>query len=223
MISDRDTAATSGHLADTASHARIVSPALGPNAAHDATPQPTPTTITVLAVPADPARPHRLLDVDPADSAAFRALAGGGLEPVDLRAGAGLWMGDPPLPAHTPCNDRATALAAFHARWFRDDQPIHGDVVVTGLTIHGLDGIEVTDVPAVYARLLDASRYRVQVRRESTLDWISPGDHYTGLVAAYHATCELAGATRRAAGRRSRVTARVTPLGSTPPPAIAHP
>ncbi|WP_055407370.1 hypothetical protein [Frankia sp. ACN1ag] len=219
MISDRDTAPTSGgHLADADSHARIVPADLDASAAHDAAPQPTPTTITVLAVPADPARPHRLLEVDPADDTALRALSGGGIEPVDLgRAGAVMWMGDPPLPEHTPRNDRATALAAFHPRWFRDDQPIHGDVVITGLTVHGLDDIEVTDVPDVYARLLDASRYRVQVKRESTLGWISLGDRYTGLVAAYQATCDLAGATRRSS-RRSRVTARVTPVDSTPPP-----
>ncbi len=218
MISDRDTAPTSGgHLA--ASHARIDPPDLDASTAHDAAEQPTPTTITVLAVPADPTRPRRLLEVDPSDDTALKALAGGGIEPVDLgRAGAVMWMGDPPLPEHTPRNDRATALAAFRPRWFRDDQPIHGDVVVTGLTVHGLDDIEVTDVPAFYARLLDASRYRVQVKREGTVGWISLGDHYTGLVAAYHATCDLTRATRRAS-RRSRVTARVTPLDSTPPPA----
>ncbi|SNQ50772.1 conserved hypothetical protein [Frankia canadensis] len=51
-----------------------------------ATPMGSPpsSTITVLVIPADPAHPHRLVAVDPSNDAALGALAGGGLEPVDL-------------------------------------------------------------------------------------------------------------------------------------------
>lgn len=176
----------------------------------------TPATITVLAIPADPARPHRLLAIDPADDTTFKALTGGGCEPIDLeRGGAVLWMGDPPLPANTPLNERATALAAYHPRRFLPDQLIHGDVIITGMV--DSDGIDLLDVPPVYAHLLDAPRYRVHLRRRNTALGISLGDQYTSLVAAYHATCV---AVRATANRRpgAHLTARVIPVDATSPP-----
>ncbi|WP_220386610.1 hypothetical protein [Frankia sp. ArI3] len=176
----------------------------------------TPATITVLAIPADPARPHRLLAINPSDDTTFKDLAGGGCEPIDLEQdGAVLWMGDPPLPASTPLNERATALAAYHPRRFLPDQPIHGDVIITGMV--DSDGLDLLDVPAFYARLLDAPRYRVHLRRKYTAGGIILGDQYTSLVAAYHATCDAARATEK---RRpgTHLTARVTPVDATPPP-----
>jgi len=176
---------------------------------------PPSSTITVLAIPADPARPHRLVAVDPSNDTALKALAGGGLEPVDLdRDGAVLWMADPPLPAGTPRNDRATALAAFGPRRFHPDLQIHGNVIITGIT-RGND-VDLLDVPASYARLLDAPRYRVQIRHHHAAGGIVLGDAYPSLLSAYDATRAAAHATRRSRPT-AWLTARVTPLDTAPP------
>lgn len=176
---------------------------------------PPSSTITVLVIPADPARPHRLVAVDPSNDTTLKALTGGGLEPVDLdRDGAVLWMADPPLPAGTPRNDRATALAAFHPRRFHPDLQIHGNVIITGLA-RG-DDVDLLDVPASYARLLDAPRYQVHIRHHHAAGGIVLGDAYPNLLSAYDATRVVADATRRSRPTQW-VSARVTPVEATPP------
>ncbi|MCK9921304.1 hypothetical protein MXD61_05205 [Frankia sp. AgPm24] len=166
-------------------------------------------TITVVVIPADPARPPRLATLDSVDTDTLRALAGG-LEPVDLeRAGAVLWTADTPLPASTALNARATALAAFHPRRFRLDQRIHGDAVLTGLTIHH-DEVTLLDAPGLYRDLLTATGYQVQVRAPYSTGWIVLGEHHTSLAGAYQATRDVAHATLpRTRGRF--LTARLTP------------
>ncbi|MCL9793276.1 hypothetical protein [Frankia sp. AgKG'84/4] len=127
-----------------------------------------------------------------------------------------LWRGDSPLPANTPLNERASALVAFGPHRFHADQRIHGDVILTGHTDLGHtdlgdDGLDLTDVPDLYVHLLDATRCRVQIRRRISAGWNTLGDHYGGLVDAYHATCAGPCESRRRLPTARALTRRPSP------------
>ncbi|CUU60869.1 protein of unknown function (DUF3846) [Parafrankia irregularis] len=144
--------------------------------------------IRVLTVPADPEAPHALIQMSPTDLRGFQTLVGGSIERVDLADVGSLWANEDGLRLCLGLNERATALAAFHAPRFGWDLQIVGDTYVTGpVDADGLD----TDVPDTLVGLLTAEQVRLEVRRSGG-DWADNGTH-PGLLAAYAAVWEKVG------------------------------
>ncbi|WP_165938579.1 DUF3846 domain-containing protein [Parafrankia sp. BMG5.11] len=159
--------------------------------------------IQVLTVPADPAAPHALTQMSPTDLRGFQTLVGGSIERVPLASAGSLWANEDGLGQRLPFNERATALAAFHAPRFTWDLQIAGDVYLTGpVDTDGLD----TDVPDTLVALLTAEWIRLQARPNGG-DWADNGT-YPGLLAAYTAVWEKAGLlTEYEPGKRFAVRA----------------
>ncbi|WP_235498524.1 DUF3846 domain-containing protein [Frankia sp. R43] len=144
--------------------------------------------IRVLTVPADPEAPHALTEMNPADLLGFQRLVGGSIERVDLAGAGSLWVNEDGPRLCLPLNERATALAAFHAPRFTWDPQIVGDTYLTGpVDADGLD----TDVPDTLVGLLTAEQIRLEVRRSGG-EWADNGVH-PGLLAAYAAVWEKVG------------------------------
>ncbi|ARP71761.1 DUF3846 domain-containing protein [Streptomyces pluripotens] len=121
--------------------------------------------LTAIVIPADPAEPARLEQLDKRDVDAFRALVGGHLQVINLeRPAATMYLNDEGKLDGLPFNPRATALLWAHNAAFRDQDVIAGDAFIVGVPDrHGDDTTAPTELVDL---LFHTKRYRVLVQGE---------------------------------------------------------
>lgn len=121
--------------------------------------------LTAIVIPADPAEPARLQQLNKRDVDAFRALVGDHLQVLNLeRPAATMYLNDEGKLDGLPFNPRATALLWAHNPAFREEDVIAGDAFIVGVPDrHGDD----TSAPTELVDLLfHTKRYRVLVQGE---------------------------------------------------------
>lgn len=121
--------------------------------------------LTAIVIPADPAEPARLEQLDKRDVDAFQALVGGHLQVLNLeRPAATMYLNDEGKLDGLPFNPRATALLWTHNSAFRREDIIAGDAFILGVPDrHGDDTTAPTELVDL---LFHTKRYRVLVQNE---------------------------------------------------------
>jgi hypothetical protein len=121
--------------------------------------------LTAIVIPADPAEPARLEQLDKRDVDAFQALVDGHLQVLNLeRPAASMYLNDEGKLDGLSFNPRATAILWAHNPALREEDIIAGDAFILGVPDrHGDD----TSAPKELIDLLfHTKRYRVLVQND---------------------------------------------------------
>ncbi|MFF0822041.1 DUF3846 domain-containing protein [Micromonospora haikouensis] len=162
--------------------------------------------ITAIVIPADPAEPVRLEQLDEHDLGTYQHLVGGNVEVVNLdRPPASLYLNEEGKLLDLPLNQRATVLLWAHSSAFRGRDVIVGTAFVVGPP--DAEGDDQT-APAELVELLPGSvRCRVQFTTSESDVWRSDEEVFTDALAAYLHGVQLA--QRAAAIREVRVVPKL--------------
>jgi hypothetical protein len=164
--------------------------------------------ISSIVIPADdeePLRQNQLLTEGLADR---QQLVGGPIQAIDLREPAArLFCNEEGKLMELPPNKRATLLLWMHNPTFRYQDSIVGDAFLVGPVSRGDTA---PSVPEGYVRsLLDAARFRVELRSRHETEWSEHPERFDDWVTAYEHAVSWSEAVLRFWGREMDV--RVVP------------
>lgn len=121
--------------------------------------------LTAIVIPADPAEPARLEQLNKRDVDAFCALVGGHLQVLNLeRPAATMYLNDEGKLDGLPYNPRATALLWVHNPDLQGEDVIAGDAFIVG--VPDRQGDDTSAPKELIDLLFDTKRYRVLVQSD---------------------------------------------------------
>jgi hypothetical protein len=146
--------------------------------------------ITAILIPASQEASVELRKLDNGDLAAFQALVGGSVEPVNLvNPTASMYVNEEGKLLHLPVNMQATNVAWAHNELVRNEDIVMGDAFILG----PIDGNgEDTSVPQLYIDLFFPSEpFRIEVLACGETVWAGNAVSYDTWEQAYMAACSL--------------------------------
>jgi Domain of unknown function (DUF3846) len=164
--------------------------------------------ITAILIPANQAAPVKLRKLDRHDLAAYQALVGGNIEPINLDApAASMYVNEEGKLLHLPLNMRATHVVWAHNERLRNEDIVMGDAFILGpVDRKGND----TSAPQSYINLLFPTEpFRIEVLARGETIWAGNAMLYETWEQAYIAADSLH--RRWTLAEKLRIVPRSTP------------